>query len=74
MLPGSVAPGIVEIRREVDARLRETLLQTASHDLLLQHADRIAPRDAEPLSTVLQLLPLRSPKRAAVVARLEALA
>ena len=74
VLPGSVAPGIVEIRREVDARLRETLLQTASPDLLLPHADRIAPRDAEPLSTVLQLLPLRSPKRAAVVARLEALA
>ena len=74
VLPGSVAPGIVDIRREVDARLREALLQTASPDLLLQYADRVAPRDAEPLRTALQLLPLRSPKRAGVVARLEALA
>jgi len=74
VLPASVAPGIEEIRLEVEARLREALLESASPDLLLSFAERVAPTDPEPLVTALQLLPPRSPKRAGIVARLEALA
>jgi transcriptional regulator of acetoin/glycerol metabolism len=73
VLPASVAPGIEEIRLEVEARLREALLESASPDLLLAFAERVAPNDPEPLLTALQLLPPRSPKRAGIVARLETL-
>ena len=74
VLPASVAPGIEEIREEVSGRLREALLESASPDLLLSFAERVAPTDPEPLMTALHLLPARSPKRAGIVARLEALA
>ena len=74
VLPGSVAPGVEEIRAEVEGRLRESLLQSASAELLLAYADRLAPQDAEPLTTALHLLPARSPKRAGIVARLDSLA
>jgi transcriptional regulator of acetoin/glycerol metabolism len=74
VLPASVAPGIEEIREEVGGRLREALLESASPDLLLHFAERVAPTDPEPLMTALHLLPARSPKRAGIVARLEALA
>lgn len=73
VLPASVAPGIEEIRQEVEGRLRESLLESASPDLLLAYAERIAPTDREPLVTALQLLPARSPKRAGIVARLDGL-
>ena len=74
VLPASVAPGIEEIRQEVEGRLRESMLESASPDLLLSYAERLAPADPEPLTTALRLLPARSPKRAGVVARLDALA
>jgi hypothetical protein len=73
VLPASVAPGVEEIRREVEGRLREALLESARPDLLLAYADRVAPADPEPLVTALRLLPARSPKRAGIVARLDAL-
>ncbi|MFD1721485.1 GAF domain-containing protein [Amnibacterium endophyticum] len=73
VLPGSVAPGIEEIRAAVDGRLREALLEAASPDLLLDYADRLAPADPLPLETALRLLPARSPKRAGILARLDAL-
>ncbi|WP_246018188.1 GAF domain-containing protein [Amnibacterium kyonggiense] len=73
VLPGSVAPGVEAIRAEVDGRLREALLESASPALLLAWAERFAPTDPEPLLTALRLLPARSPKRAGVVARLDAL-
>ncbi len=74
LLPGSDAPGIAEIRSVIDARLRETMLECASADLLLDFADTPAGQDdAEVLQTALSLLPRRSPRRAGVVARLEAL-
>lgn len=73
VLPASVAPGIEEIRAEVDGRLREAMLESASPELLLAYAERVAPGDAEPLTTALHLLPARSPKRAGIVARLDAL-
>ncbi|RIX31193.1 sigma-54-dependent transcriptional regulator family protein [Amnibacterium setariae] len=73
VLPGSVAPGIEAIRAEASGRLREALLESASPALLLDYAERVAPGDPEPLFTALRLLPARSPKRAGVVARLDAL-
>ena len=73
VLPASVAPGIEEIRDEVRGRLREAMLESAAPDLLLAYAERIAPADPEPLVTALHLLPARSPKRAGIVARLDAL-
>ena len=73
VLPASVAPGVEEIRDEVEARLREAMLESASPDLLLAYAERVAPADRAPLTTALRLLPARSPKRAGIVARLDAL-
>jgi len=73
VLPSSVAPGVEEIRGEVEARLREAMLESASPDLLLAYAERVAPGDRAPLTTALRLLPARSPKRAGIVARLDAL-
>ncbi len=73
VLPASVAPGIEEVRAEVEGRLRESLLQGASPELLVAYVDRLAPGDPAPLETALQLLPARSPKRAGVVSRLDAL-
>ena len=71
VLPGSNAPGIVEIRLEVSRRLREALLSDASVDLLLSYArTEEATWDTEVWRACLELLPARSPKRAMVVAQL----
>ena len=72
VLPASVAPGIEEIRQELAGRMRESILESASVELLLAYADRVAA-DPAVLLTALQILPARSPRRAGVVARLEAL-
>lgn len=74
LLPSSVAPGVEEIRGEIAAHLRESLLSGAPPELLLAYADRVAPTDPEPLLTALQILPPRSPAREPVLARLRALA
>ncbi|WP_166791808.1 helix-turn-helix domain-containing protein [Cryobacterium frigoriphilum] len=71
LLPRSIAPGIVEIRAEVSARLRESLLSDASVDLLLTYARTDEARyDEEVWRACLELLPAHSPKRASIVARL----
>ena len=71
VLPNSIAPGIVELRAEVSARLRESMLSDASPDLLLDYArSEEATYDTEVWRACLELLPPRSPKRATVVARL----
>ena len=71
VLPGSSAPGIIEIRSEVSSRLREAMLADASVDLLLTYArTEEATWDAEVWRACLELLPARSPKRATVVAHL----
>ncbi len=71
VLPGSSAPGIVEIRQEVSSRLREALLADASVDLLLSYArTEEATWDTEVWRACQELLPARSPKRAMVVAHL----
>ena len=72
LLPTSVAPGITEIRRELSQRLRDALLADASAETLLTYARTDeAAYDADLWRTCLRMLPPKSPKRAAVVARLE---
>jgi len=71
VLPGSAAPGVVEIRREVTRRLRQTLLSDASVEVLLDYAATDeAAWDSEVWRACRELLPARSPQRAAVLARL----
>ncbi|TFC15380.1 GAF domain-containing protein [Cryobacterium algoritolerans] len=72
VLPSSTAPGIVDIRAEVSARLREAMLTDASAELLLEYARTDeATYDSEVWRACLELLPARSPKRASAVARLK---
>ncbi|MFB2554577.1 GAF domain-containing protein [Herbiconiux liangxiaofengii] len=74
LLPGSDAPGVVEIREVLRLRLREAMLTDASVDVLLAYATTDDGRnDAEVWTAALRLLPARSPKRAGVVAHLERL-
>jgi transcriptional regulator of acetoin/glycerol metabolism len=74
VLPDSEAPGVVELRDSVRAAIREALLEEAGVDVLLAYADTAdGADDAEVLRECLRLLPARSPRRAAVVARLERL-
>ncbi|WP_241984653.1 transcriptional regulator [Cryobacterium adonitolivorans] len=71
VLPGSAAPGVAEIRLEVGRRLRQTLLSDASVEVLLDYArTEDAAWDTEVWQACLELLPARSPQRAAVVANL----
>ncbi len=74
VLPASAAPGIEAIRAEVAGRLRESMLESASADVLLQYAQTDAGAADRPVwETLLHLLPARSPRRAGVVAHLESL-
>ena len=74
VLPNSTAPGIEEIREQVAARVRESLLSDASVDVLLDYAKR-SPTESDRgiLMAALGMLPPRSPRRAGIVARLEQL-
>ncbi len=72
VLPTSTAPGIVDIRVELGDRLRDALLTDASVETLLAYArSDEAAFDTEVWRACLKMLPPKSPKRAAVVARLE---
>ncbi|MBT2555960.1 GAF domain-containing protein [Arthrobacter sp. ISL-5] len=74
VLPHSEAPGVVSLRERVSTLLREALLADGSAEALLQYADLPeASDDMVVRMAALKLLPLRSPKRAAVVADLERL-
>ncbi len=74
VLPESVAPGVDALRESVRATLRETLLTEAGVDVLLAYADTAeGSEDAEVLRLCLGMLPARSPRRAGLVARIEAL-
>ncbi|UOQ61145.1 transcriptional regulator [Leucobacter rhizosphaerae] len=73
VLPHSDAPVVRDLRGDVDATLRESMLQSAAADPLFEYAQHWASDDAEVWQTLLGILPPLSPKRARVVARLEAL-
>lgn len=73
VLPGSDAPAVVELRDELEATLRESMLQSAAPDLLFEYAQQWAENDVSVWETLLQVLPQLSPKRARAVARLEQL-
>ncbi|WP_169924502.1 GAF domain-containing protein [Flavimobilis soli] len=74
VLPASEAPGPAHLRDVVRSQLRESLLAGASVDTLLAFARTSdGADDVEVWLECLRLLPPRSPRRAAVVARLEEL-
>lgn len=74
VLPRSEAPAIVSLRSEVSTVLREAMLSDAGPETLFSYLQLPeAADDVEAWTLALRILPPRSPKRAAVVARLERL-
>ncbi|MGO1884328.1 MAG: GAF domain-containing protein [Citricoccus sp.] len=74
VLPRSVAPGITEIRRQLEADLRESVLENAGIEDLWSFAGRPeAAGDLEVWMTALQLLPGDSPRRSLAVSAVERL-
>ncbi|MFY9713367.1 MAG: GAF domain-containing protein [Microbacterium sp.] len=71
VLPESTSPGVEEFRESVRAALHEVMLSEASLDVLLAYAEiPEGQNDAATLRLALEMLPARSPKRAALVARI----
>ncbi|WP_309065997.1 GAF domain-containing protein [Microbacterium sp.] len=74
VLPDSTAPGVEEFRDSVRGILREAMLTEASVEVLLAYADiPEGADDLEVLRLCLEMLPARSPRRAALVTRIEKL-
>ncbi|MGI6879016.1 GAF domain-containing protein [Microbacterium sp. gxy059] len=74
VLPDSHAPGVVELRERLRAEIREAILSDACLDVLLRFLDtELGADDVEAMRLCLALLPPRSPRRAGIVARLDAL-
>lgn len=72
VVPGSAAPGVVAIRDDVSALIRDAMLSDAAPDVLDDYArGDEAALDADVWRTLLQALPTDSPRRTAVVTRLE---
>lgn len=71
VLPRSTAPAITALRSELSLVLREAMLSDAGSDTLLDYLSLPEARtDVEAWALSLRLLPLRSPRRAAVMAHL----
>lgn len=74
VLPDSNAPGVREIGAELQALIRESLLQNGTWQQLWRYAGLAEAReDSEVLMSVLRLAPPEAPERNAAVVRLEAL-
>lgn len=74
VLPESNAPGVREIGAELEALMRENLLQNGTWQQLWRYSTLAeAKDDSEVLMTVLRLAPPEAPERNAAVVRLEAL-
>lgn len=74
LLPGSEAPEVLTWRQELAVSVRDAVLEDGDLDSVLSYLGRVeAEEDVEAWRTALQLLPPRSPRRAAVVAHLEVL-
>lgn len=72
VLPESTSPGVEDFRATVRGALRESMLAEASLDVLLAYAEIPDGRDdAEVLRLGLRMLPPRSPRRTALVTRIE---
>ena len=75
LLPDSVSPGVEQIREELTHHLRESLLNDASVEVLMDFASTDQSHDDLDLwLQILRILPAKSPKRSHVVAHVEALA
>ncbi|KPG88589.1 hypothetical protein AEQ27_00710, partial [Frigoribacterium sp. RIT-PI-h] len=73
-LPSSTAPGVVALRAEVAATVRDAVLTGGSIDTLMAYAESTAGRDdVRVLLELLRRLPPASPRRTHLVAHLEAL-
>lgn len=74
VLPRSASPGITEIRRQLEADLRESVLGNAGIEDLWSYAGRPeAASDLDVWMTALQLLPADSPRRSLAVSAVERL-
>ena len=74
VLPRSAAPGIVEIRHQLNLALREAVLEDAEiEDLWTYLARPEAVGDLELWMTALKMLPVDSPRRALAVSTVERL-
>jgi hypothetical protein len=74
VLPLSTAPEIAAIRDSLATSLREAVLQFADHDLLWTYLRRQdAQDDQDAWMLALRLLPADDVRRAAAVARLDAI-
>lgn len=70
LLPASEAPGVIRIRHELAALLREAVLQDGSAEQLWRYLQLPeAESDQEAIMTALRILPPDSPHRAALIAR-----
>lgn len=74
VLPGSASPGVDDLRDRVRSRFRESLLQDGGVDALQAWARTAdGATDEQVLLALLAALPRRSPRRASVVAAIEAI-
>jgi transcriptional regulator of acetoin/glycerol metabolism len=74
ILPHSASPGVREIDESLHLLMRDAILTNASVDVVLAYLETdLGHDDREVLDLALRLLPLKSPKRARIVVRIEAL-
>jgi transcriptional regulator of acetoin/glycerol metabolism len=74
ILPHSASPGVREIDESLHLLMRDAILKNASVDVVLAYLETdLGHDDREVLDLALRLLPLKSPKRARIVVRIEAL-
>lgn len=74
VLPRSMSPGIEELRMELAASLKESILSSGSPQLIYNFANSSAGKnDPEVWQACLRVLPARSPKRSHALSRLEML-
>lgn len=70
LLPGSEAPGVLRVRQELSALLREAVLSDGSAEELWRYLQLTeAADDQEAVRTALRVMPAYSPRRAVLVAR-----
>lgn len=67
LLPGSKAPGIIDIREKLDRRVREAALMAESVDVLWRWSETITGHsDSVALATLARRLPQDDPRRVIV--------